>query len=287
VALVAALSLLAMLGLLIAAAVASTATTQRAAHLAYSDSRLTLAADNALGVVLSEAATYGMADLPFGRARTVSVGVSDANGAPTTVTMTRLRGDVLWLVAEASVDAAHVRRRVNVVARFPSVGPLPRAAIVARGAVALAADVAFSADSIGDPDCPADGTPPTVQTSDSSALFQTAWQLARLDSAPGVLHVRGDTAIAGGAFSGILVVDGSLTVTAPFSVIGLVIVRGPFRSPAGLNVVGAIVSQAGGPGPGVEISGAVIRYSPCTIGRVLRTAQLPRIVRGRGWSEVF
>ena len=122
---------------------------------------------------------------------------------------------------------------------------------------------------------------------DSVALFQSTRQLAALDSTPGVLHVRGDTTIASGAFNGILLVDGTLVIDGPFVLTGLAIVRGAIRSTHGLTVVGALVSQASGVGPGVDLAGATMRFAPCVTARALRAAAPPRTVRGRAWAELF
>ncbi len=288
IALLSALSLLTLLGLLIAGAVASVTVAHRATRVALLDGSLSADADYALMSVLGESATYGLADLPLGQARTFDVPPGAGIGVLTSVSATRLPAGLLWLVAVASIDGYdRGARRANLIARFPVAGAPPAAPIVARGGVALAADVTITPDGGGDADCAVTTSPAPLQTSDSVALFQTARQLAVLDSAPGVRHVRGDTTITSGTYNGMLLVDGTLTIDGPFVLIGLVIARGAIRSSHGLTVVGALISQAAGPLPAIDLAGANIRYSPCATALALRLAAPPRSVRGRAWAEMF
>jgi hypothetical protein len=283
IALVAALSLLALLGLLIAGAVASTAVAQRSVRLAVTEGMTSSAADYALATLLADPDTYGLADAPVGRPRTFSV-ASDAN-VSTTVVVTRLANGVLWLVADASVtgvDQGH--RRVGLIARFPSIGALPASGVVSRGSASLGS-VEFSADSSGDADCARTPSAPAVQATDSASLYLAHWQTAVLDSVPGVLRVRGDTTIVSGTFHGILLVDGSLTVTGNWSATGLIVARGPVRTTGNIEVVGALMSSAGG--SAIDVSAGRIRYAPCIVAREIRAAVPPRSVAGRAWAELF
>jgi hypothetical protein len=210
-------------------------------------------------------------------------------------------------VAVGSVDQGH--RRINVVARFPSAGALPPAAVVARGNVVARDSVSFSVDSTGDPDCAVASTLDVITPSgatvnagdsarvgalgvagDSATYYMKARQVAMLDTAATIVHVRGDTTIAGGTFSGILVVDGSITVTGPFAVTGLVIAHGAMSAIAGgFSITGAIMAYGDPPRAGVvlEIAHASIRYAPCVIASALKHAVVPRPVLQRSWAEVF
>src|SRR5262249_34500217 len=69
IALPSALALLGLLGLLMAGAVASTTIAQRATRMSLTDGSLSANADYALASALTEPATYGLADLPLGQAR--------------------------------------------------------------------------------------------------------------------------------------------------------------------------------------------------------------------------
>ncbi|HVX37934.1 MAG TPA: hypothetical protein VHB25_00075, partial [Gemmatimonadaceae bacterium] len=228
-ALLAALALLSLVALLIAGSFASLTLSQRSTRGAGADELLVASADYALNTVLASPNSYGLVDLPYGQPATFGVTVPGTQPVGVTVAVTRIAGGTVWLVADAAFargDSA--RRRVNLVARFASVGALPLAPIQSRGNVRLARGVSFSADSSGDVECARsatnivlapgaavsaiDSVASTVDSAaaDSTRYYLSAAQLAMLDSA-GALHVRGDTTIAAGTFDGVMVVDGVVT----------------------------------------------------------------------------
>jgi hypothetical protein len=117
-----------------------------------------------------------------------------------------------------------------------------------------------------------------------------ASQLAQLVGDAGVTHVLGDTTIAGGSFTGVLIVEGVITITGPFAATGLVISRGPIVATAGgLRVTGAMMSFAGSSNAqlSMDIGPAAFRYSRCAVASVLRRAIPLRPVRERSWAELF
>jgi hypothetical protein len=311
IALFAALALMALIGLLVAGAVASSTIAQRASRLSFMDAVLTAAADYALNTILADPRGFRLAELALGERATFEISVPDSKDAQVVVGVTRLTGGVLWLVVDASSggrDQGH--RRINLVARFPFVGASPDAAIVARGNVHLGHDVLFQADTSRDPECstsPAvdvivapgavvsggDSTRATVRAAaaDTATYYLTAQQLAVLDGARTIIHVRGDTTITGGGgFEGILIADGSVTISGAYTVTGLIIARGRIEVVGGgFSLTGAILSFANPAGavPSIELSGAMLRYSPCSVSRALRVALAPHPVRQRSWSEVF
>lgn len=293
IALLLALMLLTLLGILITGAVSATAVRFRAAHDGLVDGALDAAAVNAIGAVLRDPAGSGLADLPLGVATTIALPPADYPGYESIgarVAVTRLRHGVVWMLAQSQSmrDTAAGQRRLELVLRYPWVGDPPAAAIVARGDVSVDASVIVSADSGGDADCArAAPTTPFVQRSDSSDFFLAAAQLALLDSSASVRHVRGDTTVSGGTFDGILVVDGRLTIDGPWTVTGLVVVRDVVRSSGGLSLVGALLSFADGAQPAVILSDARLRYSPCMVAHALRVALPPRLSRPRAWGEAF
>lgn len=299
-----------LLGLMVAGAFAASLLGERSSRLAQSDALLGASADYAITTVLGDPRGYGLADLSMGQGRSFDVSIPDAASVRASVSVTRLPAGVLWLVVDAAiagVDQGH--RRVNMVARFPSPGPPPPAAIVARGNVVARDDVAFASDTSGDPDCAvassmdvvtAPGATASVgdsvravvlaSASDSATYYMKARQLAMFDSAASVVHVRGDTTIAGGAFSGILLVDGSITVTGPFTVTGLVVARGSISAIAGGFSLSGAIMAFGNPTRGttaVEIAHSTIRYAPCVVANALRRGARPRPVRQRSWAELF
>lgn len=312
IALLAALAVMTLVALLVVGSVATTTLAQRSSRLAHSDALLTAAADYALNSVLGDPTAYGLADLPFGSARVFSVAVPGPESISTTVSVTRLRGGVLWLVATSTLDGLDQgTRRLNLVAHFPSIGALPSAAIVSRGGVSIASDVAFPADTATEPDCGGRAAADVIvgptagvvgsgaaaarvshqsAATDSSTYFATAVQLASLGGASDFVRVRGDTVIAGGTFAGILLIDGSLTVAGPFTVSGLVIALGHIDARSGgLAVTGGLMSFAAPTdgSPAIDLAGATIQYAGCAAARAFRVAFSPRPVRDRSWAELF
>jgi hypothetical protein len=299
-----------LLGLMVAGAFAASLLGEQSSRLTQSDAVLAASADYAITSVLGDPRAYGLADLPLGQDRSFEVTVPDAAGVRATVVVTRLPAGVLWFVVDAAiggVDQGH--RRINVVARFPSPGAVPPAPVVARGNVVVRDSVSFGTDATGDPDCAVAGTLDVLTASgatvtagdstrvaalpiagDSATYYMKSRQVALLDGAESVVHVRGDTVITGGTFNGILLVDGSITVTGPFAVTGLVIARGAISASAGgLSITGAIMAY-GNPtrdGTAVEITNATIRYAPCAIANALKHAVSPRPVVQRSWGELF
>ena len=310
IALLAALALLTLIALLIVGVVGTTAVAQRSARLAHTDALLTAAGDYALNSLISDPVRYGLADLPYGIARSFDFGSNGSSGSAglhTSVTATRLRGNILWLVAQATLDGLDQgQRRLNLVARFPFAGPLPPAAILSRGGVSIRADVAFLPDTDSAPDCIGPAVDVIVApgatvvgnarvatqsaAGDSASYLLTARQSAALAGMPGVVHVRGDTTLASGTFTGILVVDGALTIAGPFTATGLLVAGGRVNVAAGgLSLIGALASfavSADGT-PSIDLAGSTIRYSACALARQFRATAAPRPVSGRSWAELF
>lgn len=283
VALVAALSLITLLGLLLVGAVTATTLAQRADRASNVGVPLAAAADYGVADVLARPDAYGLPELSLGGSTLLAVPVPDAPGIETVVSATRLSRGVVWLVAEARLSREpSMRRRVNLVARFPLDGVRPAASLTASGGVALAPDVIISSETASG-ECAATAAAPYEQTSDSTKLYLRPAQQAALDSAVGVVRALGDTTITSGVVDGLLLVGGDLVVDGPTEISGLVMVRGSVRSPRGLRLTGALVTQTGS----IDLAGADIRFAPCVVGRALRRASPARAVRGRAWSELF
>jgi hypothetical protein len=304
----AALSLTMIVGLLIAGAIATTRLAQRSAVVERTDVALSLDAEEALSVVLAKLHTLGLDSTPLGKR--VSVAVPDGNTVATAnVSVTRLPWGVVWLVSDVSATAPVAgHRRQNLVARFPSILRRTSGAIVARGNVELSSDVSITTDTISEPDCEdpggavvalapgAKGTLPdtasiavSAEANDSATYLLTAFQLAALQHSGRFVHALGDTTIGGGAFDGVLVVEGSLTITGPFIATGLIVARGPIVATGGVSIVGSVRSfaeQSIGK-LAIKFSGASIRYSRCAVERALRLALDARPVVQRSWAEIF
>jgi hypothetical protein len=309
IALIAALALMTLLAILVVGGVASSTLAQRASNLSHTDALLTAAADFAITTVLAEPDRFGLAQLPLGQPSPVDVAIDGSPGVHATVVATRLPASVLWLVAEVSMGGLDQgRRRVNVVASFPSLGTEAPAAIVARGSVRIGAGVLFSSDTIGDADCRGRAEPDVViqpgaafstadsvhvsrneLAADSSTYHFGEPQLAGLRG-PTVVRVGGDTTISGGEFDGILLVDGSVAIAGPFRMRGLLIARGRIDARAGgLVVNGAMLSYAPQSSGvwSVDIASASITFSRCATQWAVRSAFGPRAVAERGWAELF
>jgi hypothetical protein len=300
---------MAVIALLVAGAAAATNLTQRTSRLARTDASLTTAADFALTTVLADWRPLALADLPLGTPTVFDIPVPSAADVHAMVAVTRLPLGVLWMVADASVNADHGHRRVNLVAQFPSLGHRVAAALTSRGDVQLGAGVTFTADSSTDPECAASGNRPiavapgaTVSGTDSANVavsddaldsatyYLAARQLTALRDAGRLIRVFGDTTIAGGSLDGILMVDGALTISGPFTATGVIVARGPIDATSGaFSVTGAVMSYApkNSVVPTIKFSGVTIRYSLCAADRALRRALIPRRVVQRSWAEVF
>jgi hypothetical protein len=307
-ALVMALTLIALIGLAVAGGLAHTVASQRAAVLSQNAATLDAAADRALGTVLSDAPLYGLASIRLGESRSFELQMAEQSEISATVAVTRLAGDVLWMVAAVASRAdTSAERRVNLVARFPSIGVPPPAALMTRGNLVLHDGVRFTADTARESDCAAGagaaaivapGATVSVPSGlrvdtatfarDSAAYYLTQRQLAMLSRAPGVVHATGDTTISGGTLNGILLVDGALTVHGTFAASGLIIARGVIdASGATLTVRGVLLSFAAPSNVSTILTAASVEYSPCVVMNVMRVALSPRVVRSRSWAEFF
>lgn len=309
IALVAALGLMTLLGLIIAGAFAASLSSERSSRLFYTDAQLSAAADYAIHTILGDPRGFRLAETSLGHARSYVVPVPGTASIRASVAVTRLPYGVLWMVADVSmtgVDQGH--RRINLVARFPSLGATAEAGIVARGNVVARDSVSFVPDTNTDSECATSGSPDIIvapsstivagddvrtsvrqSAADSVTYYMLPRQLALLDSAS-IVHVRGDTTIAGGTFSGVIVADGSITVTGPFAVTGLLVARGAISALAdGFSLTGAMLAFGAnsGSGPTIEVAHAVIRFSPCAITTALRLALRPKPVAQRSWAELF
>lgn len=297
-----------LLGILIAGALAASTAARRATWLSQSDAVVSASADDALGTALANWQEFLLPDLQLGVARTFEVTIEQGMPVHASVVATRLPDDLLWLVADAeSRGADRGRRRFGLVARFAVPGEPPPAGVVARGGVMLGDGVRTSVDTSGESDCVVGRDTPDVLVApgstwstgdgvrvstdaralDSATFYLASRQRAWLDVAVNVRHVTADTTIAGGDYQGILLVDGAVRITGPFTMTGLVIARGPIETSDSLFITGALLSFAPSPQTSLSIASGAIQYAPCLVARMLRRASPPRPVRERSWSEIF
>lgn len=311
VALFAALAFTAIIGLLIGGLVASGRWARRAVMSTQADAQLTAAADFALMSIIAEHRTRRLADLPLGRSGVFADVAAGDGSVEATVSATRLARDVLWLVGEARPRSQWSgMRRVNLIARWRLVGPIPDAPIVARGNVRLGSSVAIQIDSTGDADCRAElfgaqvivGTDAVVAfadtlrvrhaptADDSASYFLAPSQRSLVENAPGVVRVAHDTTIAGGGFDGVLLVDGNLVITGPFIGSGVIVTRGVIDARDGnVSFDGVLMSFAPRDDArfAVDLGAGTVRFARCEIAQTMRRLSPLRVVRARGWSEMF
>ena len=311
VALFAALALTAIIGLLIGGLVASGRWARRAVMSAQADAQLTAAADFALMSIIAEHRTRRLADLPLGRAGVFADVAAGDGSIEATVSATRLPHNVLWLVGEARPRAqSSGMRRMNLVARWRVVRPIPDAPIVARGNVRLGSSVSVQVDSTGDADCRAESLGVQVMVGgdavvtsadslrvrhaptadDSSSYFLAPSQRSLLEGAPNVVHVAHDTTIAGGGFDGVLLVDGNIAITGSFIGSGLIVARGVIDAHDGnMTFTGTLMSFAPRDDArfAVDIGAGTVRFARCEIAHTMRRIAPLRVVRARGWAEMF
>jgi hypothetical protein len=289
IVLFAAVALLALLGLLIAGAMASMTLASRSATLVESNARLDGAAELAAESVIAEQVRFALPDLPYGVARAFDIPMPNEPRVAATATVTRLRAGLLWIVGEArGVGGDRGVRRVNIVARIPSVMPMPIAPLVARGSIVVGPAASFDVDSTGDPDCAAlSPAPNSAQAHDSSAFLLAAAQRAPLEGAPSVLHLTHDTTLGPGSFAGLIIADGSLTIRGPFTMSGLIAARGWIDAPSGLVLIGAALSFDSSAHAAITVDASSVRYSPCAVARELRRVLPARRIGMRSWSELF
>lgn len=282
VALVAALSLMTLLGLVIVGSIATTTIAERASRASLIDAPLNASAELAAASILADPTAYGLADLQIGIPATLAFPLTSAPGIITSVSTVRMAGGLILVLADARAASDSLsRRRVARLARFPLAELVPRASITSGGPVKFAPDVTVGRDSLTAADCRESAAADSIVTTDSATLYSAEWQRAALDASSAV-HVRGDTTISSGGFTGLLLIDGDLSVTGTFTLNGLAVVRGKVIAHAGLVLTGALIAVGG-----ADLAGASITYSPCLIGQVVRRAVRPRLIRGRGWAEVF
>jgi hypothetical protein len=309
VALFAALSLLALLGLLVAGGFATSLLDRQSAGVGRADAELSTAADYAVHTVLAGWETYGLADLRVGETRSAAINGGNVE-THASVSATALPAGVLWLLASVTRDGVEGARRTNLVARFPLVGFLPDAALTANGNVQLGADVQFSVDSTGDRGCShapaadvvlspsaaitvADTTRTRITVSRRASASDSTRYLLSIDSTtqqnnPHVVYIAGDTTLTDGTIDGVLIVTGRLRITGRFVFSGVVIAGRGIDASLGEPIVRGAVLAFGTPGATVvQFARASLQFASCVAFRALQLAHAPRRVRERSWAEMY
>ncbi|HEX4560306.1 MAG TPA: hypothetical protein VH113_00625 [Gemmatimonadales bacterium] len=104
--------------------------------------------------------------------------------------------------------------------------------------------------------------------------------------ADGVIHIQGDAELSGGDGSGVLLVDGNLTLKGPVTFTGVVLVRGALvvsgTDPSSLHLYGSVVTFIGATGD----SGMRITYSKTIVDNVLSRFGTPRKLKCMSWTRL-
>jgi hypothetical protein len=177
-----------------------------------------------------------------------------------TVTVTRVAAEIFWVVAEAA-EGASVRRE-NLVLRTR-----------APDGLALAAEDSTNVDALG-----------FVVVDSIAATADT--QLppgATIAATDGVVHVAGDATLTGGSGSGVLIVDGRLTISGALSYEGVIVARGGISVVVpGVTITGIIRAKGTPP-----IAGNLLATRNGALAQdVLRQLLTPMPVAGRRWAEM-
>ncbi|HEX6308345.1 MAG TPA: hypothetical protein VFZ69_09175 [Longimicrobiales bacterium] len=220
----------------------------------------------------------------------------------THVEVERIAHDLFIIDAVAAEPAPRVgRTAARLLLRPPALPPHVNPALTpvsASGPVFVAAAGAVSA--AAPPGCSVASAPFTIRTPQPSAVTIAAG--AVLDAPTGLLMsddltaafgrlaafadssyvARADTTVTGSA-AGVLIVDGSLTLSSGAAFTGLLLVRGTLTIDPGAAVHGAVHAGAGG-----RIDGAV-SWDPCAVAAAVADAALdrPQAAGPRAWLAAF
>ena len=319
-ALAASLAILCLLAVLAVATLAVTTRLEQNATLAERDGALSSAASIAVTTPIREWRSRSLSSMMPGETRSIPI-----SGPPSVVaqaTITRLGAELFWLVGEAvAVDGS--RRRESLIMRLtlPIASGLAVAALT--GDATLSRSFAVTPDSA--PGClpatdlimrpsaslsSADGTLPPLRLTRDAVAADSAHALG-LDSvamdglvrgadltisaggstavSSGITHASGDLTLTGGEGSGILIVDGRLTIAGPLTFDGLVIARelrvldGAPRLKGGVRLAPGYGYSGSMSAPG----GFALAPSACAVQSALLAAVRPRPVAGRRWAELY
>lgn len=102
----------------------------------------------------------------------------------------------------------------------------------------------------------------------------------------GIVHIQGDAVLGGGAGSGVLLVDGDLTVKGPLTFSGVVLVRGALvvsgDGVSSTHLNGSVVTFTGVTGD----SSMRVTYSKAIVDNALSRFGTPRKLRRMSWTRL-
>jgi hypothetical protein len=316
-------AVVALVTLLAVATLAVTTRFEQRSSLAVRSAGLDVGAGYAAATTLVEWRRWSLTSMPVGSVRGISM---DAPGnLSARAEVTRLGPELFWISGEAvALDGA--RRRESLVVRLAvpkldSVGALTVAGdlrltgelVIARSPSAGCGDML--ADLViapGSSIVSTSGPVPSMRIVRDTAAANPAklmrvgaLDVAGLMSSPdrvigpgavvpppsGIVHATGDLILTEGQASGVLLVDGRLTLAGPVSFTGLIIARDGIVAPDdGSAVTGAIRAGSGSvsSGPAASFGGSfVLRVDACAMQDAVASVLIPRAVAGRRWAELY
>jgi len=154
------------------------------------------------------------------------------------------------------------------------------------------ADVRLPADTSLAPTTPAHGTCVTARATDDWSDRTAADGCV---VAPPIVFAAGDLTITGGSGTGLLLVQGRLRVTGPFTFTGAIVARGGVEITGdGTVITGSVLAarltttSGVTPGASLVVSGRTLLHaSPCAAYRVFASRSGVRSVHARAWLERF
>ena len=260
VILVATIAVVSLVAILAVATLSLTGRLAQTSTFSLRDARLDAAAGFGLGSAITEWRSRSLGLLARGSTVEFSVFVPGAPAA-VNVAVTRFAPDLFWVVSLSSAEDGSERRE-NLVLRVR----VPNADSLIAADSTNTAELGFlSVDSL-------------ARSADLSLPSGSSWI-----ATDGVVHARGDLTIVGGAATGVLIVDGRLSITGPLSWSGVIFARGGIvAASAEVALTGLI--RAGGDPP---VAGAIsIIRSATAVQVVLAKALMPAPVVGRRWAEL-
>jgi len=318
-ALAAALAIISLLGILAVATLAVTTRLRQGLSLAERDQALAGAASAALTAPIRDWRTRSLSSMAIGETRAFALTATDL---PATASVTRLGDELFWIVGEAlAVDGS--RRRENLIVRLTLPAPASLAGLALYGDATLSRS--FAVDSAAGSGCSpsadltmrpgaslssVDGPLSSFRLARDGILADSAHALG-LDAAmidalsraadltvsagssivigSGITHATGDLTLTGGSASGILIVDGALTIAGPVAFAGVAIARELRITASGSELKGG-VRVAPGYGHGGSVAAPTgLRLVPdaCAVQSALIASVRPHPVAGRRWVEMY
>ncbi len=177
------------------------------------------------------------------------------------VAVTRVSTELFWVVADATAPGGGARRESLILrGRAPD-----QASLLADDSTNVTTIGFVSVDSL-------------AATADLELPFGSAL-LAR----DGLIHIAGDATLTGGSASGILIVDGRLTIIGALSFEGIIVAKGGISVVVPGVTVRGLIRVAGAP----LVAGSLSLTPSASVAQdVLLQVLTPTLTGGRRWAEM-